>query len=530
MRLTRFVARLSAPLLVLSGQAAAKTKAHLEVTPIQKVTDPAQGGFRPFVEFTVAGQVMKGLLDTGSSDWIIPRTGSAFCKGAGEQCDGLRTGFKAGSFDMAQAGAQVRDLEQPLSAKYTGGASFGGRFIQAPLRLSSKGKPITVQMGLIESGGVPQGQVSFPVLGVGPVDGECAPVRYANVPAQFKESGRTKVNAFGLFLGDFRSAHSGSIVWGGYDAAKFDGKLKTAPLVKNKNGAVSSFVVNLSSIRLTSSTGSPVRGASTQANPRRQRSSENLYQESSGISSRSEDAEVPDTESMSIAPTLFGRFKGKSSYKHLLTGMTSKAIFRREQSGNILTNDAPQVVTLDTGVPQIIVPQGTLQKLKQLLGAQTGPQGDFLVDCQRIVGMDLVFGMNKEEIQIRVPLDSIMPSNAPTRAGGALGRRSGDDGANQTPGHEQDGNGWVGIASGKANVGGGSGGSYGAGSGGTCSLLLGAVTAQGGGNAVLGAPALQHMYAIFDMDSKAVLMAQAKVDETRVDLREYIPAGRALAN
>ncbi|KAG5977041.1 hypothetical protein E4U55_007093 [Claviceps digitariae] len=452
MRLTRFVARLSGPLLVLSEQAAAQNQAHLEVTEVKKVTDPLQGGFRPFVDFTVAGQAMRGLLDTGSSDWMIPKTGSDFCKGAGEQCDGLKTGFKAGSFDLAKAGTQVRDLNVTFKASYTGGASFGGVFIEAPLQVSTGGKAVPAQLGLLETGGVPHGQVSFPVLGVGPVAGECAQTIYTNVPAQFKASNKIKVNAFGLYLGDFRSPHSGSLVWGGYDAAKFDGKLTTAPLVKTKNGEIPSFVVDLSSVRLTPSTGSKVAGTPTKGNPANQKIARSLSYGHSRISA--------------------------SDYEHTRSKLSGSAIFRREQSGNILSNEVPPVVWLDTGVPGIILPEGTLKKLNEALGGRMGSDGEFLVDCKRIAGMDLVIGMNKEAIQIRVPLESITPINEPPN-------------------------------------------------GGTCTLLLAGVTAQSGGIPVLGAPALQHMYVVFDMDSEALLIAQAKPDETKVDIREYIPAGRA---
>ncbi|KAG6010398.1 hypothetical protein E4U21_006962 [Claviceps maximensis] len=462
------MARLSGPLLVLSGQAAALNKAGLEVTEIIKVTDPAQGGFRPFVEFAIAGQTMRGLLDTGSSDWNIPVTGSAFCKGAGEQCDGLKTGFKAGSLDLAKAGKQVQDLKVPLNASYTGGAGFFGSFVEAPLQVSKGGKAVPVQIGLIESGSVPAGEVSFPVLGVGPVAGESAHNIYANVPARFKEEGKIKVNAFGLFLGSFRSPNSGSLVWGGYDAAKFDGELKTAPLIKDNNGSISRFVVGLSSIRLSPST---VKNAPS------------LKREQSGISSSLDDAKASAAQVKSSIRTRLGIKMDASSYEHTRNDMSARAIFRRKQAGNILSNDVPPVVWLDTGVPQIIVPEGTLKTLMQLLGARLGDDGEFLVDCKRIAGMDLVFGMNKEAVQIRVPLESITPIESSKKA--------------------------------RATGGGG---------GGTCTLLLSATTSQGGGIPVLGAPALQHMYVVFDMDSKALLMAQAREMETQADIREYVPA------
>lgn len=204
MKATCSLIRLSGPLLVLSGQVAAQDKIQLEVSQVMKVTDAIQGGFRPFMEFTVAGQSMKGLLDTGSGDWTMPRTGSDFCKSDGQQCDGTATGFKAGSFDPASAGAQVRDVNQPLNASFTGGAQFLGKFIEAPLQITPGGKAVRVQMGLVEGGGVLPGETSFPVLGVGPVQSESVEKSYPNVPARFKETNDSKVNAFGLYLGDFR--------------------------------------------------------------------------------------------------------------------------------------------------------------------------------------------------------------------------------------------------------------------------------------------------------------------------------------
>lgn len=194
----------SGHLLILSGHAMAQAAAPLEISQIQKINDASQGGYRPFMEFSVAGQVMRGLLDTGSSDLNIPKTGSAFCRSDGQQCDGKATGFKAGSFDPDRNGTQVRDLKLPLNATFTGGAAFIGRYIEAPLQVSPQGRAVPVQMGLVESGSVPPGQVSFPVIGLGPIQGEATDKQYPNIPARFKQENLTKVNAFGLYLGDFR--------------------------------------------------------------------------------------------------------------------------------------------------------------------------------------------------------------------------------------------------------------------------------------------------------------------------------------
>lgn len=195
---------LSSPLLLVSSQATAQPGVNLEVSEIQKITDASQGGFRPFIEFSVAGQVMRGLLDTGSSDLNIPKTGSEFCRGKGEQCDGRATGFKAGSLDVNKNKNEIQDLNLPLNATFTGGAAFVGTFIESSLQVTPGGKAVPVQMGLVESGGVPPGQVSFPVMGIGPIQGESTNNLYPNVPARFKQDSLSKSNAYGLYLGDFR--------------------------------------------------------------------------------------------------------------------------------------------------------------------------------------------------------------------------------------------------------------------------------------------------------------------------------------
>ncbi|KAG6011616.1 hypothetical protein E4U43_008213 [Claviceps pusilla] len=467
MKFVHVVAGFSGPLLALSGQAAARNPANLEITEVQKVTDEKEGTFRPFVEFALAGQSMRGLLDTGSSNWNVPRTGSKFCKDAGAQCDPTTTGFKAGSLDLAKAGKQVRDLKMTFNDSYTGGASFIGRFMEAPLQVSKGGKAVPVQIGLVEDGAVPEGGVSFPVLGVGPVDGEFVEKPYDNVPARFKQAGKTKVNAFGLHIGDFRSPHSGSLVWGGYDAAKIEGQLKAAPMMQTDDGAFPFYTVELSSIRL-----SPVPGSHTKAAPPAQ--GHHAQQKNEKRSNKGKQA--PSKQIKVASKTFKAKPGNAAAYSHTHNKLSAKAIFRREQAGNLLSNDVPPVVWLDTGVPAIMVPTGTYNKLRELLGAKSSKDADFLVDCKRIHGVNLLVGMNKEAIQIRIPLDSMLSPR-------------------------------------KANE--------------PCNLQFGEVTAQSGGTAVLGAPALQHMYVVFDNDSKFLSIAQAKTNPTGQDIRAYVPVKHA---
>lgn len=204
MKTVHLVYHASGPLLALSGMAAGQGQSQLEVSQIIKSTEPREGGFRTFMEFAVGGQNMLGLLDTGSSDLTVPQTGSQFCQSPGQQCDGKSTGFVFGSFDPNRSSGQVQKLNQPLNATFTGGAGFTGEFIAAPLQVAPGGKIFQQQMGLVNGGGVPKGQVSFPVIGVGPVGGESARQKYPNIPERAKQEQISTANAFGLFLGDFR--------------------------------------------------------------------------------------------------------------------------------------------------------------------------------------------------------------------------------------------------------------------------------------------------------------------------------------
>ncbi|KAH0594076.1 hypothetical protein MHUMG1_08400 [Metarhizium humberi] len=538
---------LSSPLLLVSSQATAQPGGNLEVSEIQKITDASQGGFRPFIQFSVAGQVMRGLLDTGSSDLNIPKTGSEFCRGEGEQCDGRATGFKAGSLDVNKNQTEIRDLNIPLNATFTGGAAFVGTFIESSLQVTPGGKEVPVRMGLVESGGVPPGQVSFPVMGIGPIQGESAQDPYPNVPARFKQDSLSKSNAYGLYLGDFRSPNNGSLVWGGFDAAKFEGELKAAPLLKPDGNSLPAFVVDFSSVGVAPSRDTE-QGNNSQGRPNRQKSAvsesddsipwSGAFKSSVFTSRRLDNTRVP-------------------SYTHTSQRLSARDLLQRQQRGNLLSDDAPPVAWLDTGVPEIILSGRTLDALGQRLGARPGPQGEFLAACNRIRGMDLTLGMNKDNVQVRVPLDSIIvapdsgsgagePGNAgrgnsrqPQRGRNqrgpnksqknGKGRGGNRQGGNQQGGNQQGGNNPNGNGQGGNGQGGndniGSGPSPGAGAG-TCQLALAPVQGNGPTDIpVLGAPALQSMYVVFDMDSKALMIAQAKMNETGTDIREYIPAG-----
>lgn len=337
-----------------------------------------------------------------------------------------------------------------------------------------------------------------------------------------------------LFLG---SPNNGSLVWGGFDAAKFEGELKAAPLLKPDGNSLPAFVVDFSSVGLAPSRDTE-QGNNSQGRPNRQKSAvlesddsipwSGAFKSSVFTSRRLDNTRVP-------------------SYARTSQRLSARDLLQRQQRGNLLSDDAPPVAWLDTGVPEIILSGRTLDALGQRLGARPGPQGEFLAACNRIRGMDLTLGMNKDNVQVRVPLDSIIVAPDPGSGAGEPGNagrgnsrqpqggrnqrgpnksqkngksRGGNrQGGNQQGGNTPNGNG----QGGNDNI--GSGPSPGAGAG-TCQLALAPVQGNGPTDIpVLGAPALQSMYVVFDMDSKALMIAQAKMNETTTDIREYIPAG-----
>ncbi|KJZ71611.1 hypothetical protein HIM_09005 [Hirsutella minnesotensis 3608] len=729
MRAKTLVSRASGPLLVFGGHASAQNgTSNLGVTQIQKVSDPVEGAFRPFVAFDVGGQNMLGLLDTGSSDLTVPKKGSEFCKIKLQQCDEQGTGFVAGAFDPQQIQNQVQKLDQPLNATFTGGAAFTGEFIKAPFNVPGAAST-QVQMGLVDQGQGPPGAPAFPVMGLGPIEGESITndgrKAYPNVPAQLKEDGKIKANAYGLYLGDFRSKDNGTIVWGGFDAAKFDGELKRADIVPDNKKAFRSFVVGLSSVSMTGGEGSGAqtggegqggrnreggggRGQGDQSGDGAERGDERDQQGGGGNGrggrgDRNQGAgsgggrggrdngnrnggnrnsggagannrggnDDRESEAGSRRSLLRRTHPGpRASYSHTIKRLSTRDLERRQRDGNILSDETPPVVLLDTGDPGIVLPVGTMRTIAKALGTEFNERDGTLapVDCSRITpGMALTFGMNDDKVKINVPLDSVIlgpafdeppggelpkpssqglgaaPSNSTGsrgnsgnnetertqggRNGKSAGRGSGreggkgssgssgssgsgsgsnsdaegdsrqesdgnpadsdrsrdggrsrrrsfidhgsyqrDDGGNSSGGgdrngerngsgrnanngqgrggrdggrdggrgasgrdgaskgptdRESQGRGGTGRDSGGQDAGSGSGGS------GKCQLSMSAADPQDPqALSILGAPAMQNMYLVFDMDSKVVMMAQAKVNETKTDLREYVPGGK----
>lgn len=241
-------------------------------------------------------------------------------------------------------------------------------------------------------------------------------------------------------------------------------------------------------------------------------------------------------------------------------------MLRRQEGGNLMANDGSKVVLLDTGAPDIALSKETVKGIAEALGTDfTEERGMGFVDCNLLKdGTSLTFGFNNDEISIVMPLDTIelgeefdVPENPGAPAGpdapskppspeppGApssgnssgsdpkscvkprdSGRSTGSDNSGQ-PGMAKDSqdsreSGGSNKTSNVENP--GSGFAKDQRAAGRCSLGIVDVDPEDPDKLnILGGGFLQSAYVVFDMDSKVVMMAQAKPNATESRIREYV--------
>lgn len=170
---------------------------------VQHLVGRAGTALIPTMELGVGNppQKIRVLLDTGSSDLVVPQTGSAICKDPQQQCTANGAGLVTGSFDARNSTGVVK-LDTPVNSTYVNGVALQGNFVKAGLTFQNQTVD-QLQIAVVTQGQLPPDEPLFPIFGVGPIQGEAADP-YKNIPAGMKDVGATKANAFGLYINDFR--------------------------------------------------------------------------------------------------------------------------------------------------------------------------------------------------------------------------------------------------------------------------------------------------------------------------------------
>ena len=128
--------------------AAAPPKVQVVEAQLQYSKDLTLAPFVPIIEFSMAGQRVKGIFDTGSSDIVVPQTGSPICQSELQQCQApTKSGFLAGSFDPTNAQG-VTPLDVPLNTSFVNGAGFQGGYVKTAAEPRRRATVPDTQFGL----------------------------------------------------------------------------------------------------------------------------------------------------------------------------------------------------------------------------------------------------------------------------------------------------------------------------------------------------------------------------------------------
>lgn len=185
-------------------------------------------------------QPLRLHLDTGSSDMWVNTAGSAQCSQKTRPCD------LAGTYD-ANSSSTYEYVGSWFNISYVDGSGAAGDY--ATDTISVGGATLAgLQFGVGYSSSSAQG-----ILGVGYPVGEVQVGRaglpaYDNLPARMASSGATASPAFSLWLDDL-AAGTGQVLFGGVDAARFAGPLRTLP-VQRVGSLYAEFLVTLTGVSL----------------------------------------------------------------------------------------------------------------------------------------------------------------------------------------------------------------------------------------------------------------------------------------
>lgn len=180
----------------------------------------------------VGGRKIKLLVDTGSSDTIILTDEFPSCR---------RTGSYCSLFGTIDSWNRLNP-PQKLNTRFASGMSISGEIVSATFTFSSQSID-DVRFGVPTS----LSTLDHNVLGLGyPINEAVEGSPYPNFPQAIKKQGLIKTAAYSLWLNS-ASASAGSILFGGIDTSKFNGKLTTFK-VRSERGQYGQFLLQIKSV------------------------------------------------------------------------------------------------------------------------------------------------------------------------------------------------------------------------------------------------------------------------------------------
>lgn len=180
----------------------------------------------------VGGRKINLLVDTGSSDTIILTDTFQSCHQAGSFCSMFGTVHNWNRLNPPQR----------FNARFASGMSISGEIVSATFTFSSQSVD-DVRFGVPTS----PPTLDHNVLGLGyPINEHVEGSSYPNFPYAIKNQGLIKTAAYSLWLNS-ASASAGSILFGGIDTSKFNGKLTTFK-VRSERGQYEQFLLQIKSV------------------------------------------------------------------------------------------------------------------------------------------------------------------------------------------------------------------------------------------------------------------------------------------
>lgn len=182
-------------------------------------------------------------VDTGSSDLWVNVPTSDYCQEY--DCSG------SGTFDPTLSTTN-KLVNHNFHIRYIDATGASGDFVADTFNIAGQNLS-NLQFGLGFYSTSLKGLIGLGyALNEGSVGNDGNP--YPNLPQRLLDGGLINTNAYSLWLND-REASSGTLLFGGVDTEKYHGTLTTLP-VQKENGGYEEFLITLSDLRLSTTTGS----------------------------------------------------------------------------------------------------------------------------------------------------------------------------------------------------------------------------------------------------------------------------------